>query len=155
MSRAAIPEEIGPATNCLGTLEELERPKKILVLIQPRNGGSTRHVRQLVAWLVAAGSEVHIFCDPRMDVLPELGSDVVIWSRKMERRPALGDIRSVLYLKRLIKRHRFDVLHAHSSKAGALARLATALADDSARLLYTPHGFAFRNPELARGMRLA
>jgi glycosyltransferase involved in cell wall biosynthesis len=128
--------------------------KKILVLIQPRNGGSTRHIRQLVDWLVARGSEVHVFCDPRMDVLPELGSGVVVWTRTMKRRPTLGDVRSVIYLKRLIEREQFDVVHAHSSKAGALARIATALAGGGPRVLYTPHGFAFRNPEVAHAMQL-
>ncbi|WP_336855533.1 glycosyltransferase [Sinomonas albida] len=37
----------------------------------------------------------------------------------------------------------FDVIHLHSSKAGALGRLAHLASRRSARIFYSPHGFAF------------
>ena len=59
------------------------------------------------------------------------------------RRPvSRRDLRLVADLARILDRVRPDIVHAHSSKAGAVARLAK-LPGRNARVLYTPHGFAF------------
>ena len=52
------------------------------------------------------------------------------------------DAAAVAALARLLRRMRPDVIHAHSSKAGAVARLAR-VARPRTPLIYTPHGFAF------------
>lgn len=57
------------------------------------------------------------------------------------RRPAAGDAASWLTLLRLVRRA--DVIHAHSSKAGFLARAAAASTGRRGRCLFTPHGWSF------------
>ena len=52
-----------------------------------------------------------------------------------------GDLRAVLALRRLIREFRPQILHAHSSKAGLLTRIAGALA--SIPVVYTIHGWGF------------
>ncbi len=52
------------------------------------------------------------------------------------------DLRAFWSLYRLFKREKPDVVHAHSSKAGALARPAAWLAGVP-RIFYTPHGYGF------------
>ncbi len=53
------------------------------------------------------------------------------------------DIRSFLYISSLIRRKKFDIVHAHSSKAGALFRLAASLRRIPL-IYYTPHCFYFQ-----------
>jgi hypothetical protein len=55
--------------------------------------------------------------------------------------PAL-DLRAVARLRRLFAEHRPAVVHAHSSKAGVLAR-AAARAAGVPKVFYTPHGYGF------------
>lgn len=55
--------------------------------------------------------------------------------------PAL-DAAALRKLRRLFAEHRPDVVHAHSSKAGVLAR-AAAKAAGVKKILYSPHGYGF------------
>lgn len=55
----------------------------------------------------------------------------------------LDDCKSLLGIVRLLRASRFDVIHTHTSKAGALGRIAAALAGRRAALLHQPHGHLF------------
>ncbi|HUD70657.1 MAG TPA: glycosyltransferase [Dongiaceae bacterium] len=57
-------------------------------------------------------------------------------------RPA-SDLRALFTLRSLIRRERFDVIHLHTSKAGALGRLAALFAGASRRVVHQPHGHLF------------
>lgn len=52
------------------------------------------------------------------------------------------DIPALLDAVRLIRREKPDILHAHSSKAGFLFRLAARLCRSPAQVIYTPHAMA-------------
>jgi glycosyltransferase involved in cell wall biosynthesis len=52
------------------------------------------------------------------------------------------DIKTVWALRRLFRARRYDIVHAHTPKAGLLAMIAAALAGIKVRL-YTCHGLAF------------
>lgn len=54
----------------------------------------------------------------------------------------LTDLRAFMRLYRLFREHRPDIVHAHSSKAGFLARLA-ARAAGVKRIYYSPRGYSF------------
>lgn len=56
-------------------------------------------------------------------------------------------------LRRLFAEHRPDVVHAHSSKAGALAR-AAAKAAGVKEVFYTPHGYGFLQQDRSAASRL-
>jgi glycosyltransferase involved in cell wall biosynthesis len=53
------------------------------------------------------------------------------------------DVAALRRLRRLFAEHRPDVVHAHSSKAGVLAR-AAAKAAGVKTILYSPHGYGFQ-----------
>ncbi|HEX9428599.1 MAG TPA: glycosyltransferase family 4 protein, partial [Candidatus Polarisedimenticolia bacterium] len=55
----------------------------------------------------------------------------------------LDDLRSLRALLRLLRATRFDIIHTHTSKAGALGRIAAALAGRRTALLHQPHGHLF------------
>jgi glycosyltransferase involved in cell wall biosynthesis len=57
------------------------------------------------------------------------------------RGPSPRDVLSVFRVARLARRA--DVIHAHSSKAGLVARLAAVLVGRSRRCVFTPHGWSF------------
>lgn len=110
------------------------------MLTQPTDGGVFEHVAALCAGLSERGHEPVVAgpFDGRpsavdAEVLPlELGRSV---------RPG-ADTRAIAATARLVRRLKPDLVHAHSSKAGAVARAAR---PTSARvpLVYTPHGYAF------------
>jgi glycosyltransferase involved in cell wall biosynthesis len=57
-------------------------------------------------------------------------------------RPA-ADLRAFLALTSLLRRTRYDVIHLHTSKAGALGRLAAFLLGQRRRVVHQPHGHLF------------
>jgi glycosyltransferase involved in cell wall biosynthesis len=63
------------------------------------------------------------------------------------------DIQAWLRLYAIMRKERPDVVHAHSSKAGVLARLAALLAG-VARIFYSPHGYGFLQADRSRLARL-
>lgn len=56
------------------------------------------------------------------------------------------DFSAVFALARLMRRHRFDLVHTHNSKAGFIGRLAARLAGVPVAI-HTVHGFAFHDAE--------
>ncbi|MBI2821675.1 MAG: glycosyltransferase family 4 protein [Acidobacteria bacterium] len=56
------------------------------------------------------------------------------------------DLSAVLALARLMRRHRFTLVHTHNSKAGFIGRLAGRLAGVPV-VIHTVHGFAFHDAE--------
>jgi len=59
------------------------------------------------------------------------------------------DALSVWHLIQLMRRERPDVVHLHSSKAGVLGRVAALFSLSSARIFYSPHGFAFLRQDVS------
>lgn len=53
----------------------------------------------------------------------------------------IRDIKAILEVKKIVKSEKPDFVHMHSSKAGAIGRLA--ISPKQAKLFYTPHSYAF------------
>jgi glycosyltransferase involved in cell wall biosynthesis len=112
---------------------------RVLLVHQPVDGGVARHVADIRAGLHADGHEV-ITCGPAR--IPGL-ADLPHVELELVRSIAVGrDLAAVRSLRRVIRDLAPDVIHAHSSKAGAVARVAAA-GTRCAPVLYTPHGYAF------------
>jgi glycosyltransferase involved in cell wall biosynthesis len=111
-------------------------------------GGTRRHLRDLVHGLIERGVEVEVECaalrDPRMreDMAAMTAAGARVHELPMVRRisPARDAWHALRLAARLCDR-RFDVVHTHSSKAGALGRAAALLCSGAARV-HTPHTFA-------------
>ncbi len=70
------------------------------------------------------------------------GFEVVLHDHLRADLSARHDGRALLELGAFLRRHRFDVVHTHSSKAGALGRVAARWAGVD-RVVHTFHGFPF------------
>lgn len=122
---------------------------RVLLAMECTIGGTRRHIVDLCAGLAAQGVDAHLVASTLrqpdfaadLDRLESLG--VRTTRLAMVREPApLRDARHLVALARILERERPDVLHTHSSKAGALGRLAASLAGHQA-VVHTPHTFAF------------
>jgi glycosyltransferase involved in cell wall biosynthesis len=64
----------------------------------------------------------------------------------------LKDLAALLKLWVLFRQERPEVVHAHSSKAGVLARFA-AWGSGIKKIFYSPHGYSFRMTDISRAAR--
>ena len=131
---------------------------KILYVIEAPGQGTGRHVVDLAEALRDRGHEIHIVFSTRRisrDFLAELRAldGVRIHDIPMERSIGISDISATHALNAYVQSNGpFDIIHGHSSKGGALARLVSANAPTVC--IYTPHCFATMDPCLSRARRL-
>jgi glycosyltransferase involved in cell wall biosynthesis len=118
---------------------------RVLHVLQPDDGGVRAHVVELAAGLRELGWDVEVAASesatpgtPFRAALERAG--VTVHTLPLRRAPGRADFAAARRLRGLDRRGRYDIVHAHSSKAGALVRLAL---PRRRRLVYTPHCFAF------------
>ncbi len=127
-------------------------PHRVLQVVEATTAGVKKHVLSLATRLDRSRFDVTVACPPVRrpaygDVsfvadLKRAGVRVECVDMGREIRP-LADARGLLRLIDIVRRGGFDLVHAHSSKAGILARLAARIAGVPA-VLYTPHVYAYR-----------
>jgi glycosyltransferase involved in cell wall biosynthesis len=125
---------------------------RVLLCHQPTDGGVGRHLGDLTEGLTERGWEV-VLCSPEPP--RRLGGSVT--HVRLDLRRAISprvDLAAGVALARAVRELRPDVVHAHSSKAGAVARLARVL-HPRVPLVYTPHGYAFAGHFSRREQRAA
>lgn len=132
---------------------------KVLQVLEATIGGTKRHLLDLAPALCARGIHVEIAC-PR--VRDENHGDTSFWNDvtslgiplhevPMTRRPfSPQNVSAIAALARLIRTGRYDLVHAHSSISGALARPASLLSGTRPKVIYSPHGYAFLSAEWGR-----
>lgn len=115
----------------------------LLIVSQPLSGGTCRHILDLLALVDAKHLQVDVVCPTESELWRALerAPAVRLHPFTTHRYPAASDLTSFVRLLRLVGDA--DVVHAHSSKAGLLARLATAVTGNSASCVFTPHGWSF------------
>jgi glycosyltransferase involved in cell wall biosynthesis len=121
---------------------------RVLQVLEATEGGTRRHLRDLVGALdpAAFGVTLAVSCgrDPafRDDLAGYAALGVPVREVPMRRGIApLADVLSLVRLVRLVRRVKPALIHAHSAKAGFLARLAGACC--RVPVVYTPHAFPF------------
>jgi glycosyltransferase involved in cell wall biosynthesis len=130
------------------------RPLRVCVIAETMMTGVGRHVTDVIKTMTARGHELHLLhsvarCDNallrELDELPGFQHRAF----PMRRQPHWSDITVLMALARYIKRFGpFDVIHGHSSKGGAYARLLSLFLPGTC--LYTPHAFVTMGPYLNR-----
>jgi len=136
---------------------------KVLLVLEATLGGTSRHLLDLADGLLERGIEVHfVYSTLRADgnFLSGLASlratrpGFHCHSIPITREVTFSDISSYVKVSRYVSDHGpFDVIHAHSTKAGFLTRLL--LNSGSARMVYTSHGLMTMDPALTGARRRA
>jgi glycosyltransferase involved in cell wall biosynthesis len=131
-------------------------PMRICLVLEASGGGAGRHVLDLSRGLIARGHDVHLVYSPIraepifLDALRE--AKVGLSELEMHRGIGPGDFKSAWRLGQLLKRiGPFDIVHAHSSKAGAILRLVPTV---QGRIVYTPHAFRSLDPTTTFAARM-
>lgn len=125
---------------------------RILFVLETSGGGSGRHVVDLAHGLSDVGHEVHlIYSETRIEqrFAHDIKAIVGVKQAKidMRRAPHPSDWLAIKRLRAYLASFGpFDIVHGHSSKGGALARLA-AIGHHAIRV-YTPHAFGALDPAL-------
>jgi glycosyltransferase involved in cell wall biosynthesis len=136
-------------------------PMRIVLAAEPTGGGVLRHVLDLAEGLPRRGFRVLLvharrgiegaFAE-RLACRGEYGYETM--SLDVQRAPGGHDVGATVALRRAIREFGgADVLHGHSSKAGALARLGRW--SRARKVVYTPHAWYTQNPALGAASRSA
>lgn len=135
---------------CLAT----RRALRVLLVVESSAGGTGRHVLDLAEGLTARGCEVHVIYSTRRldklftDRLAEL-KGVRHMALPIRTSPHPADFQIVRAVRRYIRQFGpFEIVHGHSSKGGAIARLAAL--GTGAKAFYTLHGLIMMDPLLPR-----
>ena len=136
---------------------------RILLVLEASLGGTSRHILDLASGLLERGEQVHLIYSPlrvdqsflsRLAILCGERPDFHCQAVSITREVGASDLSSYRALSRYVREEGpFDVIHAHSTKAGFLARLL--LNTQGARMVYTPHGLMTLDPQLPRLRRSA
>jgi glycosyltransferase involved in cell wall biosynthesis len=134
------------------------RMRRVLLLFEPPDGGVPAHVLALARGLPAHGWLPVVAGPAQAAAYGEFErAGVAVLRLPMGR--SMGPRRSATTLRavrRLIREQEIDLVHAHSSKAGVVGRIAARLARTPS--VYTPHCFAFireGSPATRRGIVFA
>lgn len=120
------------------------------------DGGTGRHVRSLCQGLVAQGHRVTIASAPHRfdralkEFVAERHNDISHIPLSVQREISpMSDLPVIYQLLSLIKREGpFDVVHGHSAKGGAIARIVGRWS--GIPTVYTPHGLIMTSPAISR-----
>jgi len=134
---------------------------RVLQVVEATTAGVKRYVLGLVHGLDRAQFHVTVACPAVrgraygdtnfVAEVEQTGTPLRLVPMQREVSP-LADGRALLALLRILRRDRYDLVHAHSSKAGVLARLAAW--PGRLPVVYTPNGFAFHDTEHTRRGRV-
>lgn len=118
------------------------KKKKIKILhVAQAAGGVDRYIRMLLKYLDKDKFENVLVCS--QDFHKEDYNGLVDYFEQIEMTRAIGasDLKATKAVRKLIKKYNPDIVYAHSSKAGAIARVADIGLRN--RCVYNPHGLAF------------
>ncbi|WP_321858680.1 glycosyltransferase [Paraburkholderia tropica] len=133
--------------------------KKILHVTEALAGGVLHCVSLLANEQARAGHDVTLVYSVRLDTPSEealagmFDSSIRRIVLPMKREIGFSDFLSAVSLWKILRKGKFDAIHSHSSKAGALARLVAFMRHEIKRSCYSPHGFAFLRRDVSEKKR--
>ena len=113
-------------------------------------GGVDRYIRMLFKYMDHDKFENILVCSHDFKRVDYNGLADAFEHVDMQRPIGKADIDAMKAVRRLIRKYQPDIVYAHSSKAGALARLANIglkKNGDKIKCIYNPHGWAFNIEE--------
>ncbi|HEX8297285.1 MAG TPA: glycosyltransferase family 4 protein [Chthoniobacteraceae bacterium] len=133
---------------------------KVLIVSQPGTDGVLRHVEGLVNYLLDHGTETHLAysdftsCDQLFALVNRVtaaGGQAI--NLRVANAPQPADFQAIGALRSFVRKEKPDVIHAHSSKAGALVR-GLRLLGVRTPIFYTPHAYYRMHDPASRKARV-
>lgn len=131
----------------------MKKENKISILygLEAAAGGALKHLSYLVTHLDKACFEVTVILSPNrpdckqieIEKLQRSGIRIIQMGMVRAFSP-FKDLLAIYKLFRLMRKSNYDIIHAHSSKAGFIFRIAAWL-KGGAPVIYTPHCFYFQS----------
>lgn len=122
---------------------------KVLYVVEPAIGGVERYVETLLKYTDHNQVENILICSQNYDEAKmKKIADKVILIRMKHEINAYADFKAIRAIHHYIKQIKPDIIYAHSSKAGALARIADLGIKN--KVIYNPHGWAFNMQQSAK-----
>lgn len=130
--------------------------KKLVILTEALGGGVRRHVLDLLMNLDVEKFEIYfLYGSNRVDSImkdslesiEERGINIIEIA-SFNNNIGFHDIKAFKNIYREIKKINPDIVHCHSSKAGALGRMVAKLQGIKV-IYYTPHAYVFQNPDIS------
>jgi glycosyltransferase involved in cell wall biosynthesis len=129
-----------------------ERLPAVLLVFEPPDGGVAEHVLELARGMRARGWAPTVAGPVDSSIRARLEAEGIEYLEIPHLRRGYGrpgeDLRSLAWLRRLVRDRHWDVVHAHSAKAGVLARAAAARS--GVPCVYSPHCFGYVGDVSAR-----
>lgn len=110
-------------------------------------GGVDKYIQMLLKYLDKDKFENILVCSQDFDRSNYEELVVVFEQIPMQREIGVKDLKAIRNVRKLIKKYSPDIVYAHSSKAGAIARIADIGLKN--HCIYNPHGWAF-NMKISR-----
>lgn len=134
------------------------RPLRLMMIVESSGGGTGRHVLDLCQGFIERGCDVHlVYSTARIDQMfsERLAEIKGLHAMAIDvgSAPTPRDWLAIVEIRRYLRANGpFDAVHGHSSKGGALARMA--VIGTEARAYYTLHGLIMMDPGLHPFKRL-
>lgn len=120
---------------------------RILQVFEPPEGGVRAHVHTLTRELARRGHEVEVVVTSHSRTVAQPFEDLGVRVHRAdlarEIHAVTANLRGFADLRRIIRRGRFDIVHVHDAKAGALGRPAARAVRTP--VVYSPHGFVYQS----------
>jgi glycosyltransferase involved in cell wall biosynthesis len=124
----------------------MKRPVRVL-LVTKSTGGVAEYIRWLVQGIDREKFSLMVVClsengsEFAEELRQDYGVQSISYAMNRYKVDIISDARVYIQLARLLRGHPFDLIHAHASKPGFLARIAAL--GTRIPVLYSPHCFAF------------
>lgn len=119
----------------------MKREKIRILHVAQAAGGVDCYIRMLLKYLDSDLFENILVCSYDFEKEDYEGLVIAFEQVDMLRSINCKDIGAIWKIRKLIKKYRPDIVYAHSSKAGAIARVANI--GFKSQCIYNPHGWAF------------
>lgn len=142
--------------------KEKKSVKRVVFICESLGGGVRRHLVDLLSHLNLSKYEVHVIHgSKRVDDVFQLAKrdlnkkGVQFYQvKEMVREISIrNDIAATRTIIEILKQIDPQVVHCHSSKAGAIGRVAARICGIK-KVYYTPHAYVFQNPNLSTKKKL-
>ncbi|MBO0452043.1 glycosyltransferase [Candidatus Enterococcus murrayae] len=135
--------------------------KKVLLISESMGGGLRKHIVQLINNLNREKYEIYFIHGTKtmdsvfVEEYDSLKMKATIipcetFTRSIDLK---NDLKTLNFISKIIEEINPDIVHCHSSKAGAIGRIAARMKRVE-KIFYTPHAYSFLSPEFSEKKRI-